>query len=519
MSHSHELSGCVCCSMSRRGFLAGCATCAGAMVIPIAGKVALAAGPKTKRVRVVYSLHADVQPGPDWPNVGFDFKPVMEKMTAALSEGCPEIEFIPTMATGEDQAKEILSKDAEANIDGYVVLQMNCWNRVVQTLVTSGKPVLYADFLYAGSGGFLVYTAGFLRQAAPNFGFIGSSQFADVVEAAKCFSAIEKADQFGAAVAKVRVARTKVAGSQECKADKLAVLSPSEWKEKMKQSKILTVGGEGWQGPKPVIEELGVQVMEIPYAEVNDAWKAADKDQARQVADMWEKRAKTVAGVSRETLETSAAMYLGQKAVLKKHGADAITTNCLGGFYGGHIHAYPCLGFHELCNEGFVGACENDLVSTATMVALKNLTGGRTGFISDPVIDIANRQIIYAHCVAPNRAFGPEGEDNPIEILTHSEDRQGASVRSLLPLGYMTTTVELASHRKELLFHRGKAVANIIEDRACRTKLAVEPDGDLEKLFTQWDQFGWHRVTVYGDLKEPLFEIARMLNWKITEEA
>ncbi len=233
---------------------------------------------------------------------------------------------------------------------------------------------------------------------------------------------------------------------------------------------------------------------------------------------MWEKRAAKVADVSRETLETSAAMYLGQKAVLKKHGADAITINCLGGFYGGHIHAYPCLGFHELCNEGLVGACENDLVSTATMVALKNLTGGRTGFISDPVIDIAQRQIIYAHCVASNRAFGPQGQENPIEILTHSEDRQGASVRSLLPTGYMTTTVELASHMKELLFHRGKAVDNIMEDRACRTKLAVEPDGDFEKLFTQWDRFGWHRVTVYGDLKDPLFEIAKMLGWKVTEE-
>jgi hypothetical protein len=212
-------------------------------------------------------------------------------------------------------------------------------------------------------------------------------------------------------------------------------------------------------------------------------------------------------------------MYLGQKAVLKKHGADAITINCLGGFYGGHIHAYPCLGFHELCNEGLVGACECDLVSTATMVALKNLTGGRTGFISDPVMDIAKRQIIYAHCVAPNRAFGPTGKENPIEILTHSEDRQGASLRSLLPTGYMTTTVELGSHLKELLFHRGKAVDNILEDRACRTKLAVEPDGDMEKLFTQWDRFGWHRVTVYGDLKDPLFELAKMLKWNINEEA
>ena len=153
------------------------------------------------------------------------------------------------------------------------------------------------------------------------------------------------------------------------------------------------------------------------------------------------------------------------------------------------------------------------------MVALKNLTGGRTGFISDPVIDLAERQIIYAHCVAPNRAFGPEGADNPIEILTHSEDRQGASVRSQLPLGYMTTTLEMASGPKELLLHRGKAVANVPEDRACRTKLAVEPAGDIEKLFREWDRFGWHRVTVYGDLSEPLKKIAAMLKWKVTEEA
>jgi len=489
------------------------------MVIPTTGNIAVAAGPKKKRIRVLYSLHADVQPRPDWPNVGFDFTPVMKRMTGALSTGCPDIEFIPTTAANAEQAKAILEKDKSANIDGYVVLQMNCWNRVVQTMVTSGKPVLYADFLYAGSGGFLVYTAGFLRQGTPNFGFIASSQFSDVVEAAKCFSTVEKADQFSAAVAQVRIARTQASGSQACKPDELEFLSPSEWKAKMKESKILTVGGEGWRGPKPVIEELGVEVVEVPYAEVNDAWKVADKEKAQEVADTWEKRAAKIADVSRETLETSAAMYLGQKAVLEKHAADAITMNCLGGFYGGHIHAYPCLGFHELCNEGLVGACECDLVSTATMVALKNLTGGRTGFISDPVIDVAKRQIIYAHCVASNRALGPEGMENPIEILTHSEDRQGASVRSLLPTGYMTTTVELGAFCKELLFHRGKAVDNIIEDRACRTKLAVEPDGDLEKLFTQWDRFGWHRVTVYGDLKEPLFEIAKMLKWKITEEA
>jgi len=103
--------------------------------------------------------------------------------------------------------------------------------------------------------------------------------------------------------------------------------------------------------------------------------------------------------------------------------------------------------------------------------------------------------------------------------MTHSEDRQGASLRSVLPLGYMTTTVEFEQSRKEVLFHRGKAVANDPDDRACRTKLAAEPVGDIEKLFTLWDQWGWHRVTIYGDLKEPVFALAEALGFKVVEEA
>jgi len=191
------------------------------MVIPMNGGIAASGGPKKKRIRLLYALHAGVQPQPDWPNVGFDFNPVMKQMTDALSSGCPDLELIPTTATGQEQAQSILGKDKGANIDGYIVLQMNCWNKVVQTMLGSGKPVLYADFLYAGSGGFLVYTAGFLRQGAPNFGFIASSQFGDVVKASNCFLTIDNADQFGAAVARVRIAQTQSPGNQACKPDEL----------------------------------------------------------------------------------------------------------------------------------------------------------------------------------------------------------------------------------------------------------------------------------------------------------
>lgn len=523
-STSTGMVGCAlaCGGMSRRRFLAaGCAACAGATGIlwtPRGARAGEAAG--KFRVRVVYSLHAEVQPGPDWPNVGFDFRPVMARINGALEKGCPEMQFVASLATGPEQAKKILEDDANAGIDGYIVFQMNCWNRVVQTIATSGKPVIYCDFKYAGSGGFLVYTAAFLREKAPNVGFVSSSRMGDLIQAAKCFDIVKKGGSvadFVAATAKARIDATPKSGDLACKPDPVKTLPIDECVRRLKEeSRILAVRGTD-SGPAASL--VGIPMEYVAFAEVNDAWKAAMGDEAKAIADRWEKDATVVEGVPRKTLDESAAMYLGMKAVLKKHGANAITVNCLGGFYGGHIHAYPCLGFHELCNEGLIGACECDVRSTATMVAMTTLTQGRPGYISDPVIDTAKRQIIYAHCVASNRAFGPKGETNPFEILTHSEDRQGASVRSVLPVGYMTTSLEIAQERKEILLHLGKAVENDPDDRACRTKLAAEPVGDIEKLFTAWDQWGWHRVTYYGDLKEPVFALADALGYKVVEEA
>jgi hypothetical protein len=480
-----------------------------------------AAGEKI-RIRVIYSLHAPKQTRPDWPNIGFDFEPVMERINTGLAKRLPEFEFIPAMASGPEVAKKLVEEDQNDPVDGYLVYQMNCWNRVVQTIATTGKPTLYADFQYGGSGGFLVYTAAFLRRNTSNVSFVASSEFEDLVAAVKCFELVKKggaAADFAAATAQVRKQRTRAPGDLTSRADPVATLSPQECLKRLKEAKILAIGG-GWPGiVAPTQEQLGIEIVKGSFAELNEAWKAADKDQSRAIADRWEKTAAEITGVNRQTLEDSAAMYLAQKALLKKHGAMAITINCLGGFYGKHIQAYPCLGFHELLNEGLIGACECDIRSTATMVAMTTLAQGRPGFISDPVIDTAHRQIIYAHCVASNRAFGPQGPANPFSILTHSEDRQGASVRSILPTGVMTTTVEFGPERKTILLHRGKAVENVVDDRACRTKLAAEPVGDIEKLFREWDVWGWHRVTFHGDLKEPVLALADALGWQVQEEA
>ncbi len=516
MTANHPTLKCACCRLNRRQFLAGCAACAGLSTMP--ATIRAAGNSRKLRLRIIYSLHAPMQPGPDWPNVGFDFRPVMSRINGQLADNCPQFEFVSSMAKSPEQAKSILEEDKSGAVDGYIVYQMNCWNRVVQTIATSGKPVLYADFQYAGSGGFLVYTAGFLRSDAQNVGFVASSNMDDVIAAVKCFDVVARGASpadFVAATTQTRINRTSKPGHTGCREDKLRTISPQECIARLKQARILAVRDQNSGPAEPI---FGIPMERVSFAEVNEAWKNADKDQAREIADRWKNNANGVIQVSRETLDNSAAMYLGMKAVLKEHKANAITINCLGGFYGGHIHAYPCLGFHQLVNDGLVGACECDIRSTATMLMINTLTNGRPGFISDPVIDTAKGEIIYAHCVAPNRMFGPDGPTNPYTIMTHSEDRQGASVRSILPLGYMTTTLDIKQPTREIIFHQGKAVENDPDDRACRTKLGVVPVGDMEKLFSMWDQWGWHRVTMYGDIKEPVFALADAMGWKVVEE-
>jgi len=475
---------------------------------------------KKLKIRVLYSLSGPVHTAPRaWPNIGFDFTPWMDQFNNALTRQFRDFEFLPEMAAGPEDAEKIVAKDSTDPADGYIVYQMELWNKVVQTIARTGKPVLYADFAYGGSGGFQRYIAAFIRENTPNVGFISSTSMDDLFSAVNYFKLIRKggtATDFAKATTLARLKATPPLVKIRLATNPIQSLTPEECIYRLKNSKMLAVRDQKAGTGDPI---LNIPLEYITFSEVDEAWSLADKDEAAAVADRWSKEASEIVGVSPETLLSSASMYIGMKSLLKKHGANAITINCLGGFTGEYIHAYPCLGFHELNNEGLVGGCECDIRSAATMLAFSTMTNGRPGFISDPVIDTSKRQIIYAHCVAPNKVFGPRGATNPYSIMTHSEDRKGASIQSILPLNHMTTTLEIRQAEKEILFHQAVAVDNSKEDRACRTKLCAEPVGDMEKLFTMWDLWGWHRVTFYGDLKVPVYALADAMGWKVVEEA
>jgi len=466
------------CELSRRQFLGGCAACAAGLagISALSDIPALAQPPASSekaKVRLVFT-HIPPQT-PTWPNIGYDYEGRKKELIEKISKGCPGIEFLPSTVQNQDEAKKLLEADKE--VDGYLVYMIGIWTGAPQVIAASGRPTIFVDDLYGGSGEFLVAYSSAKRQNLKVAG-VSSTKFDDVIQAAKCFECIKK----------------------------------------LRSSVILRIGGGFGCSAEGVEKVFGTKVMEINYDPLNELYNKADKGEARKCAQRWTKQAEKIVEPSHQEIEKSAAMYLAMRELMNQNKAQAIAINCLGGFYGGHITAYPCLGFFQFNNDGFVGACEGDLTSTITMLLMGYLVG-RPGYISDPVIDTSKNQIIYAHCVAPNKVFGPDGPANPYHIRSHSEDRKGAAIRSLMPLGEMTTTIEFNPDNRKVIFHQGKTVANIDEDKACRTKLAAEPKGSIDKLLKYWDQWGWHRVTFYGDLKRPVEHISALLGFEVIEEA
>ncbi len=476
--------------LSRRCFFSGCAACAAALCSGRWASPVFAADmaqalpmPKDKaKVRLVFAYSPSE--APIWPNIGYDFEKRKGELLPALKKGCPDIEFLPIDAMSIENAKKILDNDSE--VDGYVVYMLGLgWAEVGETIAATGRPTIYVDNLYGGSGRFLISTAKAKRMnqnpdktKAWKVAAVSSSDIRDVCAAANCFAAMKK----------------------------------------LKQSTILRVGAGFGTTAEAITGVFGTKVIPLEYAPLNEQFNKADLAIAQQWADKWFKDADRVIEPSKEEILKSARMYLAMCDLLRQNNAQAITINCLGGFYGNQITAYPCLGFFQLNNDGFVGACEADSTSTITMLLMSYLTG-RPGYISDPVIDTSKNQIIYAHCVATNKVFGPSGRSNAYHIRSHSEDRKGAVVRSLMPLGEMTTTLEFDPARRQVIFHQATTVANIDEDMACRTKLAAEVKGDIDKLMNFWDQWGWHRVTVYGDHKRRVQQFAALTGFDIIEEA
>jgi len=448
-----------------------------------------------------------------WPRAGYDYEMKKREILEKLNKYCPKIIFDSVTACDVEESVRLLERAKE--YDGIVLYQLGF------TCPTSllfaekcDKPMILVDEIFFGSGTFALALGWSKKMNLPVVG-IASSKFEDVANKVRLISVIKR-----------------LQGSRI-----ILITRRDEERPSDQRSKLLYESTKyGGAGKSYDIDEqiarlkklFGVEVVRLDYADIEKYFDEASEERSEEIADSWIKSALRVVEPNRDDIVASARMYLALKKMIKDYNADGITIDCYRKFH--ELPAYPCMAFFQLNNEGITAVCEADLSSALTQLLLRYLTEEmagelRPGFVNDPAADFSKNWIIYCHCTASNRAFGPNGEPNPFVIRSHAESGKGVAVQSLMPLGEVVTAVQIHFMRDPplLVIHQGKAVAHIDREEGCRTKLAVETDA--KRIFSNWNRRGgwilpahWHRVVVYGDWREHLKDLATLMRMEIFEE-
>jgi len=127
--------------MSRRGFLAGCAACAGAgLALPgrAAGQAAGADAAGKAKVRLVFTTVPNNRP--IWPNIGYDFEKRKKQILDVLIPGCRQVAFEVAEVQNAQQAVKLLKDDEAKGFDGYLVFMLGLWTRAPQAIAAAANP-------------------------------------------------------------------------------------------------------------------------------------------------------------------------------------------------------------------------------------------------------------------------------------------------------------------------------------------------------------------------------------------
>ncbi len=428
-------------------------------------------------VRLIFTETAPDRP--TWPYMNYDARARGARIQAMLETAVPGVRFIPAYCTTRADAEAALAAGPAA-VDGALVVMLAIAPDVVRYVIDRVRPAIVADEPYCGTGGFLNIVSQIEAEHLP-VATVASTEPADLVAAAKILETL------------ARVRRAKV----------LCVTnSPDHW---------------GPAGGKPIAELFGTQMVTLNADALNGRYETIPDAAAADIRDRWIRQAEAVVEPDADELLRSARLYLAMRQLVEAHNADAITVDCLSLYYAGQLKAYPCMGFFQMSNDGQIGVCEGDMASVLSHMIFRYLAD-RPGYVSDPVLDTASNQIIYAHCVAPGRPLGAAGPPCPYRIRSHAEDGRGAAVQSLLPLGQTVTSVAISARSRAMAVSTAKTVTNINDDRACRTKLAAEIDAETVMRNWHFEWFGWHQVTCYGDWRAQLKHIARLMGLRIVEQ-
>lgn len=412
-----------------------------------------------------------------------------------LLKAFPSIEFNFFTISSINEAVDSVSKLPSGTVGSLV---FNFWSipGIVRPILSRGIPTILVSDTYGGSGEFLMEYSRALKANLPVFGIVLRDLFN--------LSPLDKYVRMLETIGRLRDSRI------------IALIGPDEL-NLMHLEYPLSI--DLYSLPSYLQSIFGVKVDLINIRDFNEKYYSrVTDDEAKPIAERWFNNAEKVIEHTISDLIKPAKLYLALRRLIEDYKADAVTIDDIVLYNSGFLDTWPCLPFMELTlRDRVVSVCEGDLIS-GTLMLLMKFYANVPGFINDPAPDMGKGEIVYFHCYAPVNARGFDSSDLSPYIITpaHGGGKK-LSIHVKLPVNETVTVIGLSPEERLLAIHTAKAINNEYHLKACATKLVAKTN--VEALARNWVwRAGWHRVVFYGDWREDLKVMARLLGLRILEE-
>jgi len=284
------------------------------------------------------------------------------------------------------------------------------------------------------------------------------------------------------------------------------------------------------------LKETGPEIVHASLLEVTDEIGRVREGAAADVADMWMDEAQEVRETNREEILKAARLYLAMEGVMAKYGATGIAIRSLVPWVKRVTDVTPCLANTELNKQSRVGVCEG-LVNSAITELFGLHVLGRPSFIGDVIgIDRINDTVTFAHCQCPINPHGTDRVPYTIrshalqagnEMLPHDYPETGpglsAAVQVALPTDKAVTATKFSIYDRQIVVSAGMSVSGQafyrnFDDILCRSKLVMKTDSAAFERKYDTVTFGVHRNIIYGDHRQTLNDLGKLMGFQVVEE-
>jgi hypothetical protein len=274
--------------------------------------------------------------------------------------------------------------------------------------------------------------------------------------------------------------------------------------------------------PEEIKKRLGADVVAARQEDFDEMITAADDEAVRAEVEAWTQGAKQILEPTREDIEKAARVSVALDRLVERERADGLAIGtCMGWLPRG----FPCLGFTRLRDRGVPAACEGDMDSLLTMILFQYAID-RPGFQGNATFDTARNALWTAHCTAPLKMDGPDGEPAPYLLRGHSEVGGSGCVPEVqYRKGQVITRTKLIN-LDTILVSTGEIID--VPEKAvhgCRTQIVTEVR-DAAKMAANWSSVLetedamtlLHRVVFYGDHLQSVRHLANLMGMEVVEE-